>query len=181
MTCKTEAPGDCSAVTCGHRGVRLLSHETLRSRSAQGEICSPARERMPRDWQGAGQRSPRSLGPPLFFPNSTLRGYAGSAFPSYPQFYNMRRIRSLTGVLFSPMRAYCENCGQSVDADGPGLYARNVAHLHFCGNCATCDSEIQWHQTVIGMVGPTPLLGAARPCPTNCRHRNPAALGPFRR
>ncbi len=79
------------------------------------------------------------------------------------------------------MATNCGNCGMSVEPFGPALRARNGSHLHFSGTCAGCGRALQWHQTVIGFVGPAHLLGPARSCPSRCKHRDPAALGPSRR
>jgi hypothetical protein len=78
------------------------------------------------------------------------------------------------------MPANCGNCGGLLEPDGPGRRARDDSHLHFSATCTGCGSKVQWHQTVIGTVGLSPLLGPARRCPAKCRHRDPAASDPAR-
>jgi hypothetical protein len=61
------------------------------------------------------------------------------------------------------MASNCGNCGVVVEPFGPGLRARDDSHLHFSGTCTGCARDVQWHQTVIGLVGLTPCSARLDP------------------
>jgi hypothetical protein len=117
---------------------------------------------------------PRAVPPLVGWSKGGGVGAGRSRFPPCRPTYG----KPATEVSSPAVSANCGNCGETVEADGPGMPARDDFHLHFAGYCPSCELTLQWHQTVTGMIGSSALLSNPRPCPSRCKHHNPSAARP---